>query len=837
MIRTALKGVIAHRLRLTLTAISIVLGVAFVAGTYVFTDTISGGFDDLFNGVYSQIDVSVRQVGSDSGFETGKIPETIVSDLAALDVVAESEGEIWGMSQIISPSGEPIGGQGPPTLGGSWVTSEYLSCFRIDEGDGRPPTSPQEVLIDAATARNHGFELGDSIQVSTLSGASSYELVGIASFGEADSMMGATAAVWDFETAQTLLGLEGYVTEISVRAIEGVTPEELRDAISLALPDGYEAITGQARSDEVTAAFAEEMGFVNTALLAFAAVAMFVGGFIIQNTFRIVVAQRTRELALMRAIGARRSQIIWLVIIEAAAVALISSALGVAAGVGLASILQSGLVNSFGMPSSDLVLIPRTIIVAMSVGLTATIVSALLPAIKASRVPPVAAMSEHEYRVPKAALRTRGIASAIVITLSVAVLMVGLFGDFGSATVMVLVGSLGLFMGISILAPLLAAPIGKTVGHAFRGITGKLARENTGRQPRRTAATASALMIGVALVSFVAIFGESFKQQMAGVLEESFPTDLAFQGAGFEAGVSSTAVDILGNMDEVEVVSPIAQGLLEVNNSDAMMIAVDPDTIGEVYFMDASGDESLLWESVFIHDEFARNHGIEIGDTVDLTFWNGESVPTLVTGTFSDSTFADVVIPMDTYREHHHSPYYFIAFANLKEGVSLSDGEAAAHMALAEFPSITIRTQDAQAQEWENQIEMMVGLFSALLGLAIVIGLLGIANTLALSVVERTREIGLLRAVGLGRRQLRRLVRQEAFIVSVFGAILGIVVGTGLGIAIVASLRDQGLSVIAIPFGSLLVWLLVSAAGGIIASLLPARKAARMDILEAIAYQ
>jgi putative ABC transport system permease protein len=571
-------------------------------------------------------------------------------------------------------------------------------------------------------------------------------------------------------------------------------------------------------------------------LLAFAAVAVFVGAFIIQNTFRIIVAQRTRELAMMRAIGAGRRQVVQMVLAEAVVVGLAASAIGVLAGVGFAQLLKVGMdAMGFGMPDGPLTIAGRTVVVGMVVGVVVTIMSALLPAAKASRVAPVAAM--RETTPGRRSLKTRALAGAAVTLFGAAGLAVGLATDNGNALMFVAAGSLAGFVGISILAPLFARPISALLGKPLPGIAGRLARGNTARQPRRTAATASALMVGIALVAFVSIFGASIKASVSDTLEGAFPADLALQSTNFNSGVSDNALSALATLDEVEVVSALNAGPAEVEGQSIMAVAVDPDTIDAVYSSGASIPMDELSDGVLVRNETLDSNGWTIGDRIDITYPSYETVSTVIAGTFDDQAFSAYLISTDTYEAHYPETPAFMAFVDLADGVELETGLKVVEEAVAAFPSINVNTRSDQIEQAEAQIDQMLGLFSALLGLAVIIAVIGIANTLAMSVVERTREIGLLRAVGMDRRTVRRMVRWESVITALFGAILGIGVGVLLGWATVASLADQGLGDLALPGGQLVAWIVLAALAGIIAAVGPARKAGRMRILDAIAYE
>jgi putative ABC transport system permease protein len=604
------------------------------------------------------------------------------------------------------------------------------------------------------------------------------------------------------------------------------------------LPGTAEVVTGEQQTQEQLDQVTEGLGFLSTALLAFAGIAVFVGAFVIQNTFRITVAQRVRELALLRAIGATGSQVTVLVLIEAAILAVVASAVGVLAGIGVAELIKMAMnAAGLGIPDGPLTIQPRTIILSMAVGILVTMFAALLPARRASSIPPVAAMSATEARTTPKSLRTRAIVGSALTSLGGVVMAIGLMLESGASLPLVAAGAIGLFMGMSTLAPLAAGPVARLLSAPMRGITGKLARENTIRQPRRTASTASALMIGVALVAFTSIFAASIKASVTDTLEGSFPADLAFASTNFGVGVSPVAADEIAAREEFSVVSAVNFGYFEIEGDELVVIGVDPSTISRVYDMEPSIELSKLGDDLLVQEDVLVGNHWSVGDVITVDYPGSVSNTVEIVGTFTDTTFANYVIAEEVFLENIGDDQIFMVFARLGSGVSLEDGQAAADAALSEFPNVDVNTQSDQIAEAEAQVDQLVALFTGLLSLALVIALLGIANTLALSVVERTREIGLLRAVGMTRRHVRQMVRREALIIAVFGALLGVLIGTAIGFGVVTSLADDGLGSFSLPAGQLVIWLIVAAVAGLIASVGPARKAAQLDVLKAISYE
>lgn len=838
MFRTALSGLKANKLRLLLTAVSVVIGVAFVAGSFVFTDTIDARFENLFTDVYAGVDASVRPEQEAFGAQDPYLDESLLAAVERVDGVEVAAGGVAGFAQLIDADGVPIGGQGPPTLGFSWVEEPRLNLLRIEDGNGRAPEAAGEIAIDIATAEGHDLAVGDRVAVQTINGAEKFTIVGLANFGTEDNLAGATITAFELREAQRLFDLEGKLSSIDVRAADGITQEELIETLAAATPERVEVVTGDQQTQEEIDEFTEGLGFLTTALLAFAGVAVFVGAFVIQNTFRITVAQRVRELALLRAVGATAAQVTRMVLIEAAALAVFASGIGVLVGIGVAELIKQGMeLVGIGVPDGPLTVMPRTVVVAMSVGVVVTVVSALIPARRAAAIPPVAAMSEVGARTTRKSLRTRAIAGSSLTVLGAMLMLGGLLLENGASLVLASTGAVGLFLGMSTLAPLLAGPVARLLSAPLRGITGKLARENTVRQPRRTASTASALMIGVALVAFVSIFAASVKASVGDSIEGAFPADLSLTSANLTVGVGPAAVTVLEGLDEVETVSAVRAGYFSVDGQELNVAGVDPATIADVYDMGSSTDLAALADGMMVATSTLAGNGWAVGDVVTVEYEATGAVTTEIVGTFEDQSLANYLISDETFVDNIGDDQIMMALVGLADGVTLDDGKATVEAALAGFPNIAVDTKAEFIADAEAQVDQMVALFSGLLGLALIIALLGIANTLALSIVERTREIGLLRAVGMGRRQVRSMIRWEAIVIALFGALLGVLIGSAIGYGVVSSLADDGLGSFTLPGGQLAVWLVAAGVAGVLASVVPARKAARLDVLKAISHQ
>ena len=847
MLRLALRTVLAHKLRLTLTALAIVLGVAFVSGTYVFTDSLKTAFNTLFEGVNEGIDLYVRGT-QQFGSTGGDIDEEIVDQVREISGVELAVPSVEGIAQFVDKEGEPIGGNGPPTLGFSYLPEgESLTPVRIrDDEGGRWPEGPGEVVIDSFAADATEVQIGDAVDVILPIGSETFEVVGIATFGDADNLLGATLAIFEFDTAQRIFEREGRVSNIAIQTTPQADPVLVQAQIADLLPERVEVVTASQQVEDDNAEFAGDLGFVNTLLLVLAGVAVFVGAYIIQNTFRIIVAQRTRELAMLRAIGATARQVTWMVAIEAVIVGVVASAIGIGVGVLLAIGIRAAFsAFGFGIPSGGVTILLRTIVVGMSVGVIVTLVSSLLPARKAARVPPVAALRDEP---PTARDLGRRITAGILVTVAGAILLLlGLFVEFDNAIAVVGLGALVAFVGVSILAPLAARFFARTAGSPLPrmfGVVGRLAQENAIRRPRRTAATASALMIGVALVSVIAVFSASAKAGVAEVFRSDFQTDLQVRLFGLSdplsTGVSPAITDQLRQLDELDVVARMRLGEFRTREDGAIefLLGVDGD-VGAVVnldFVDGSF-ASLTDDGVLLLDTEADKHAVAVGGAYRFQVPSGEQVALVVQGVFSNNTLGTpAIVTLDRFERHIDFTLDRFVLITAADGVPVGEARVAVEAVTEAFPNVEVTNTEELIADIEAQIDSVLNLLVVLLAFAILIALLGIVNTLVLSITERLREFGLLRAVGMARRQVKRMVRWEAVLIAVFGGVLGLVLGVLLGIAVVLALSDQGL-VVAIPFGQLVVYLIAAAIGGILAAIIPARRGAKVNVLEALAYE
>lgn len=851
MFKAAIKNLLGHKLRMILTGFSIVLGVSFVSGTYIFTDSISSTFNNLFSEVFSGTDLTVRPKQADFGQSAESFPASILSKIQAVDGVSIVSPGVAGSAQLLDKQGKPIGGQGPPTLGFSWGTEPGLNPLMIADTDGRAPTAPGEIIIDKATAEIGKFTIGDKIKVILQGPAEEFTLVGIATFGSSDGLAGATLSAFELSEAQRVFGFEdGSYAEINIKAETNVSPEELKSRVDEILPLELESITGQEQSNEQIGDINEGLGFINTALLAFAGVSIFVGSFIIQNTFRITIAQRSKELALLRAIGATKAQVVRLVIYEAILIAVLASTVGIFLGLIVANGVRA-LMNSigFGLPDGPLSIEPRTVMTCLGVGLVVTLLSAIIPAIKASRVSPVEAMSENEASSgTRKSLFKRGIFGFIVSLIGVASLIIGLNTDIDQPIYTVGFGVVLMFIGVSIIAPLLSKPLAQIIGWPLiklrGGVSAGLARDNAKRTPQRTASTAAALMIGVSLVALLSIIATTFKAEVDLLLEDSFPADLTVQSTNIgefgpgSSGFSVNALNALKATPELVQVTALRYQFEGAKVEDEVMfiVGVDTENFNNVVKIGPSENafENLNGGGILVFKAVADENGWSIGQDINIEFaLTGKKLIKIV-GTFSEQFDSDYIISSQTYLANFGIDDVTLVAANVREGIIVSDGKLAAQKALSGYSQVLVQDQEDLRESISAQIDQILALFWGLLGFAIIIAVLGITNTLMLSISERTKEIGMLRAIGMTRKQVRQMIRYESVIIALFGAIMGVVMGTFFAWAVLRALASEGITGFVVPYGQIALYFVIAVIAGILAAAWPARKASRMDILKAI---
>jgi putative ABC transport system permease protein len=840
MRKVTLRGLLSHKLRLALTALAIVLGVTFISGTFVLTDTLNSTFSTLFSSVYSKIDFQVRgvaQFGSGESATRNPMPESVLARVRAVPGVAGAYGEVEGYAQFLARDGKPISST-VGTVGVGWDTDQQISSLHLIAGN--PPTASDDVVMDAATAQSYGFSVGQRVRILTagLKSAQTFTITGIAQFGTADNLAGQTLAAFALPTAQRVLGETGQFDFIDVVATPGAGKAAVQRAIARALPSDAEVVSGQTIINEDANAVSQALSFLNTALLIFALISLFVGAFTIYNTFSIIVGQRTRELALLRVVGASRGQILRSVLTEAVIVGFVSSAIGVGLGVAAAVGLEA-LLSGFGstLPTGPLTFEPRTAIVGLLVGTLVTVVSAIGPARNAVRIPPVAALTDRPSDGAGAVATRRRLVSGTALTVfGVALLAIGLAKP---VVALVGVGALCIFVGVAMLAPTIARPLSSALGRplaALLGTPGQLGRENSMRSPRRTAQTASALMVGLALVSAMAVFGASLSESATSSVDQAISADLLVSANGsgqLSDSVPTTAAAVFG----VTSATTVYRNQFEFKSTLATLTGVTPQNLAATVIlrMTAGSAAALGQGELLVDSATAKTDHLFVGDTVPVRFAYTGSTSVRIGGIYQSNALIQSYLVSSAYFLAHFSqphPGAVLLRTDGRPGV-----ETAVSNALAPYADVQVQTTAQFEQAQVSSVNQLLGLVYALLALAVLIALIGIVNTLMLSVLERTREIGLLRAVGMRRRQVRAMIRSEAVILATFGALIGIVIGTLMGLALVSALRHQGVTETSVPWIRLVEFLILAAVLGLVAASWPARRAARMDVLAAIAAQ
>lgn len=844
MLRATWKSLLGRKVRLLMSTFAIVLGVAFVAGSLVFTDTLSRSFTALFASTVGDVVVSPegRQLSSES---TRTISAGLVRRLGEVEGAARADGNILATSVfVIDKRNKVLGAAGAPGLASNWngaPAGHGLVGLTIVEG--RAPDGANEVIFDAGTARRSGYKIGEQVYLVTGEDQPVLRptLVGIADFAEEGSLNGATWVAFDTRTSQDLfLGGRNRFHDIWVTAEDGVSQDELRDRVLPLLPEGLEAQTGDEAADESASQLLQALNFLTTFLLIFAGIALVVGAFLIVNTFSILVAQRSRELALLRALGASKRQISRSVLLEAAVLGLIGATVGIGLGVLMAMGIRV-LFENLGLDLSGqpLVFRPRTFIASYLIGVLVTMAAAWLPARRTSRIAPVQAMRD-DVAMPESSLHHRFAFGVALIALGVVALVLGLFTDIDHGGWYVGAGVLAILLGVASASPVLSHPFlagARVILAKGFGSIGNLAGQNSLRNPRRTTATASALMIGLALAGTMAIVGDSAKASVDQTIEKNFRGDYIVSGLGGMAFSTSVARD-LAKVDGVTHVARQRFAFIELGDDPQGLAAADPEDLQGVLGMEVLEGSlaDLRGDTVVIDQSYAQDNSVSVGDELPLVL-NGTKRPLEVVGVFEDNPMfgfplvTSVDLLLDAGFPDRDS---FLVVEVAERGYLV---QSKIEQVVADLPTVTVKDQGAFAKEQRAPIDQMVLMIFALLGLAVLIAVLGIVNTLALSVIERTREVGLLRAIGLSRAQLWRMITLESVVIASLGALLGVALGVCFGVALMFALRDQGLEVISVPWRQLGVFLLSAMAVGVVAAVLPARRAARLDVLKAIATE
>lgn len=848
-VRLSVSSLRAHKRRFAGTFLAVFLGVAFLAGTLVMGDTLRASFDTMFGNATSGTDAVVRSaIAITTPGESEGVREPVDTDLVSTvekvpGVVAAPN--IQGAGQLVGRNGDPIGGQGPPTLAGNWIADPELNAYQL--ADGRTPRKSGEVVIDRGTAERGNLRIGDTTTLRTPDPVK-VTIVGLATFGGEDGMAQVTfTGMTQADAEKYFTARPGEAASIQVRAGPGVSQQELVDALTPVLPKGVEAITGQESAAENTEMISSQFLTVfTTFLLVFSGVALLVATFSIHNTFAIVVAQRTRENALLRALGASRRQVTASTLVEATAVAVTASAAGLAGGIGIAAGLQALFpAIGFPFPEGDLVISRLSMALPLAVGIVVCLGSALLPAVRAGRTAPLAALRETAVDTSGAS-RLRAVSGLGLLALAVGVTLSGVLVSpsiwlAGTGAVLALVAFV-------VLGPVASTTAVRILGgplDRLRGVTGGLARRNALRSPKRTAATASALMIGVAVVSLFTVFGASLKATMDQTVSRSFAGDVAVSTPSFGAGgsgLSPRLADAVQRLPEVDTAVGLGRGVAEVDGEGRALTVTDPVALERTFDLGTvhGSLRDLGTDGIAITEKEADKQNLTTGDKTRLTFADGRTETFTVRALYGQSELAgDYVITRDAWAPHRTQDADTLIAVSFKDGVGTDTGKAAVEKVAARYGNPEVQTRDDYAQSAAGGIDMMLTLVYALLALAVLIALLGIANTLTLAIHERTRELGLLRAVGQTRAQLRAMVRWESVLVAAFGTVGGLALGTFLGWVLVEASDGASDSAFAfaMPPMQLAVVALVGLTAGALAGLRPARRAARLDVLRAIATE
>jgi putative ABC transport system permease protein len=849
-----LRGFLQRKLRVTLTAIAIALGVALMAGTYILTDTINNSFAGIFKTANKGHDVVVtpsQKLGSKVSSEVSPIDEAMLARVRSVPGVAQAAGSIFSLGTFLNVHGKRLTTVHAPAFVASEVPARFESFSPLR---GRFPTGPDEVAIDEATAERANLKLGQQMLIAATAPAKHYTIVGIVKFAGSQSFGGAGAGVLTLAEAQRVVGEQGSYDQIDVAAKAGVTPAALRDRIRALLPGTVEVRTGAQQAAKQTSDLESNLGFLRTFLLIFAYVSLFVGAFIIFNTFSITVAQRTREFGLLRTLGASRRQILRAVLFEGVLLGVGGSLLGLLGGIALAPALDQ-LFKAFGadLPDSGTVLQTRTIVVSLLVGTSVTLLAGMMPAFRATRVPPIAALREGVEIPPRTPITRGRHAVPILLALIVLRIVIAIVQGEGFGTVAILVAIGFVFMYIRLrqrsrgrryrVVPALARTIGVLV--SWRGITGRLARENAMRQPGRTMVTAAALTVGLALVTFVAVLAAGVKTSIDHAVSRSFAGDLIVENSqgGNEQGIPALVAPALRRVPGVASVTPIAftVGRLHGLSENSSVTAVEPATFERVYRIEwKQGSPATLLSlgnsGTVITKSFADAHHLKVGQSIRVLTPSERTVALTVRGIATDETrlLGNLTITLGLARAAFGQREDALDFISYAPGASNAQVQPAVDRLLAaSFPQTQSRTAAQFKADQASAIDSLLTLIYVLLALSVIVSLFGIVNTLILSIYERTRELGMMRAIGTSRRQVRQMIRYESLITALIGGVLGLLIGV-LGAVITSFTLSGSGFVLSIPVGTLVILLFVAAFAGVIAAQPPARRAARLDLLQAL---
>lgn len=854
MLRAVLKSLLSRKLRLFLSGLAVVLGVMFVAGSLVLTTSLGNSFQALFATAYQNTDVQVspkplkgEATGGPALAGSRGIPASVVDKVKAVDGVASARAQVFANgAEAVGHNRKVVPSSTGQMYGTNWTgTSDVL---QLRSGHG--PNAPNEIAINAGLAKAGDFTVGERVGVLTPLDRTitKYTVVGIFGYsGNRDSLGGETSIAFTTPVAQrVMLGQQGRYTDISVRASSGVSQTTLKQRVESALGTSYQVQTGKELAKQSTDSIKSALNFFNYVLLGFAGVALFVGMFLILNTFSIIVAQRTRELALMRAIGASRNQMVGSVLLEAAVIGVLAGAVGLLAGVGVGALLGFAFTHIGGGNLQLSVGVPLTAVVAsFAVGIVVTVLAALFPSLRASRVPPVAAM--REAATPDRPLTRLTVFGGVVFAAGAATLGVGLFGSLSATATLwaILAGVLVAFVGVALLTPVISKPVVGLLGRLFSWSTsGSLGRRNSGRNPRRTAITAAALMVGIALITGVSTILSSVQTSATNIVNSQLKADLVVSGQQTSAQAPTFAPSVLDSIKHTDGVGSVVGLYTDIGQYQgkaAELAAVsDPAAMAHIFGLTAASGEitSLSDHQLLLDTQTASQQHLKVGDQVTIQLARGQQTYT-VAGLYKGSSTAGLSGPFlpEAATAYFHTPNPSEAYIQVAGGASVKQVKDKVDKLLADSPEVNVTDRSEYIKQQTSFLNTIQTMIEILLTLAIIIAALGVMNTLALSVIERTRELGLLRAIGMRRGQILGMITVESVVISVFGALLGLAVGAGLGAAVVRALHDQGIKYLSFSWSLMVTYLVLAAVIGIAAAVLPSIRASRLNVLAAIAYE
>ena len=848
MINVALKGLAARKVRALLTALAVVIGVSMVSGTFVLTDTMQKSFDGLFTASYEKTDAVIqgKEIVKNSLSGNATVPAAMLEQVRALPEVAAAGGTVSpqepSVAEIIGKDGEPVAQEG---IGAS-IDPEQSRFSPLALKTGSWPKGPHQVVIDAGTAKKQHQGIGDTVTVATFGAKHRYQVTGTATFGGVNSLGFASIAVWDVPTAQSVLHREGRFDQISIAAKPGTSPAELAKAVKPLVPAGLTIKTSDEQAKADSANLNEGLSYMKYFLLGFGGIALFVGAFVIFNTLSITVAQRTREFATLRTLGASRKQVMRSVRLEGLVIGLLASVLGLVAGIGIAKGMTALLsATGLDLPDASMVIAPHTIVISLVLGTVVTLLATVIPARRATRVPPIAAVREGAALPPSRLSAHSSKLGAGVLAASVATMSAGIFGGGLSALAaggLIGAGTIGLFLGMALVAPRLVTPLARLVGWPARragGVAGELATANAVRNPGRTASTAAALMIGLTLVTVVAMLGSGLRSSAEHAVSDQVRAAYVLEGEDGLPFRAEIADDVAGTPG-VEASTQVRSDSALIDGKERSVTGIDPATIDRFYrfeWSDGSGRvlADLGRDGALVTERYADAHDLAVGSRLSLESPSGDQRSLIVRGIYDppamNQMLGDVSIPQTAFDDAFPQPQNSLAFFDASDSA-----QPALQAAAKESGDATLDTGEAFAANAGEEIATMLAMLYVLLGFSVVVSLFGMVNTLVLSVFERTRELGMLRAIGMSRRQARRMIRHESIVTALIGAALGLSLGIGLAALVTQALSsyDIGLS---LPVAELVTFTGIAALAGVGAAILPARRASKLNVLEALHFE